>query len=347
MAIEFEPIWFDSLGAKSMATYISTPDVKILIDPGAAEMQPGFPAPSKLKKQWKQLAREKIKRFLKQTDIVIISHYHHDHYLWEEDDLVHYAGKILYVKDPNRFINQSQRERAEEFFLGLIKIFGLKSKIESTFPEFDPMDGIEKERLIQLYGEKFYSKGLKWLEKLSNRWNDYEKIPEFEGENLKVIFAEGRQVRFGDTLVKFTPPEFHGIEFSKTGWVFSIVIEHGGEKLLHTSDLCGPVIESRADWIISKNPDYLIVDGPMTYTLGYLLSGTTLIRAVENMVRILEKTEPQVVIYDHHLLREKNFREHTRRVWEFAKQKGIILLTAAEFMGKRPVIKELTELSGH
>lgn len=31
-------VWFDSMGAKSSCLLIETPDVKILVDPGAAEM---------------------------------------------------------------------------------------------------------------------------------------------------------------------------------------------------------------------------------------------------------------------------------------------------------------------
>ncbi len=41
--IRLDPIWFDSLGAKSMCTLVETPDVSVLIDPGAAIMHPSFP----------------------------------------------------------------------------------------------------------------------------------------------------------------------------------------------------------------------------------------------------------------------------------------------------------------
>jgi predicted metallo-beta-lactamase superfamily hydrolase len=36
-------IWFDSLGAKSSSVLIETPDLKLLIDPGASGMQPSYP----------------------------------------------------------------------------------------------------------------------------------------------------------------------------------------------------------------------------------------------------------------------------------------------------------------
>jgi len=36
-------IWFDSMGAKSSCILVDTPDIKILVDPGAAAMQPSYP----------------------------------------------------------------------------------------------------------------------------------------------------------------------------------------------------------------------------------------------------------------------------------------------------------------
>ena len=74
--ITIKPVWFDSLGAKSSCTLVKTPDVKILIDPGIAAMQPSFPAPAAKKREWRDKGREAIKRASKEADIIIISHYH-------------------------------------------------------------------------------------------------------------------------------------------------------------------------------------------------------------------------------------------------------------------------------
>jgi len=63
---------------------------------------------------------------------------------------------------------------------------------------------------------------------------------------VEVRFPEGRTFRFGSTRVSFTGPMFHGIEFSRVGWVFATVVEHGGEKLIHSSDLNGLMIEDYA-----------------------------------------------------------------------------------------------------
>ena len=39
------------------------------------------------------------------------------------------------------------------------------------------------------------------------------------------------------------------------------MIEYKEEKLIHTSDLNGPVIEDYAEWIIKEDPNILILDG--------------------------------------------------------------------------------------
>lgn len=60
--IIIEPVWFDSPGAKSSCTLVKTPDVKILIDPGIAEMQPSFPASTAKKREWREEGRKAIKK---------------------------------------------------------------------------------------------------------------------------------------------------------------------------------------------------------------------------------------------------------------------------------------------
>ncbi len=343
--IKFEPVFFDSMGAKSTATLVETPDIKIFIDPGAAEMQPSFPAPQKLKIYWKKLALERIKNLMKKVDAVVISHYHHDHYLWKEEDIEFYLGKKIFTKNPNEFINESQRKRAVELFENLGRSLGVniwgtkKEKKKYKNPLEDLHHALSKDfGDYNARREVLLRKGLAWFEKLSNEWNSFQEVREFGAGEASVMFPETRTYRFGETVIRFTPPLFHGVEFSRTGWVFATIVEHGGEKLIHTSDLNGPVIEDYADWIIEEKPDYLIVDGPMTYMLGYLVSNITLGRTIENMVRIIENARPRVVIYDHHLLREPGFRLRTGPVWEAAVKNSIRLTTAAEYLGIRPKV---------
>ena len=120
--IRFTPIAFESLGVRSMCTFAETPDVRILIDPGVA-LGPRFrllPHP----REYEALkdSRERIRKFAKIADILIVSHYHHDHFTpnftdttWlassaHEAEAI-YRGKTVMVKDARSSMNVSQRRR--------------------------------------------------------------------------------------------------------------------------------------------------------------------------------------------------------------------------------------------
>ena len=348
--LSFEPIWFDSMGAKSSCTLVKTPDVSIVIDPGIAAMQPSFPASKTKKLYWKKVAKRKIIKACRKADVIIISHYHHDHYIY--DDFSIYENKLLLIKNPNEYINDTQRRRAEEFYEKLFTKYGKrgmelkknrKGKNKASYP--NPLDELQI-AVSKNFGsyekrrEELLKKGMKWFYSKVRKWREYEKIPDGKLDGIEIKYAEGKVINFGKTKIRFTKPLFHGIEFSKVGWVFSTIIEYESQKIIHTSDLNGPIIEDYADWIIKENPDILILDGPPTYMLGYMLNKINLERAIKNVIKIMEEIDG-MTIYDHHLPREKKFREHTKEVWEYASKKGKRLLTAADYMGKKPIVETL------
>jgi len=111
--IKLIPLAFDSYGVRSMATYVETPDSKVLIDPGAALGPVRFKLPPAIQElQALKKAEMKIKKYAKKSEILIISHYHYDHYMPEENI---YMDKILYIKHPEKNINKSQIKRAADF----------------------------------------------------------------------------------------------------------------------------------------------------------------------------------------------------------------------------------------
>jgi predicted metallo-beta-lactamase superfamily hydrolase len=104
----------DSMGVRSLATYVEMCGHKIAIDLGAslAPRRYGLPPHQLERNRLKELLNIITKK-LKESDIVIISHYHYDHYLRDRPEL--YASKELFVKDPRNNINRSQRLRAWKF----------------------------------------------------------------------------------------------------------------------------------------------------------------------------------------------------------------------------------------
>ena len=325
------------MGAKSMCTLVRTPDTSILIDPGAAIMQPGFPLPPDKKWQLLQQAQEAINRAAGQAEHIIISHYHYDHF---DPYSPIYYGKTLWIKDPNRWINLSQWERSRQFLRNLAG-----RELETTSPrqkEFpDPLDELElaKNKDFGPYQQRREELLRKWrrrFRKLAAHWSTHPWVEPPQLSDTAIHYADGSGFVSGNTRVRFTAPLFHGIEYASTGWVISTVIEHGGTKLIHTSDLGGPVIEDYARWIIREKPHILILDGPATYLLGYILNKTNLRRCIDNAVWIIRECAPHVMIYDHHLTRDARYRERTCEVWNISK--GV--MTAAEYLGSRPVVLE-------
>ena len=338
--IDFKLIWFDSFGAKSSCTLIKTKDISILIDPGIAIMHPSFPASYSKKIYWKLKGERKIKKASKQADWIIISHYHWDHFL--KDSKI-YENKVLFVKNPNEYINDSQRERAVNFFSNLLK---RELKFEKQTKKTFKNTAERLKSLTKNFGDyqkrrkELLKKGKKWFLNRAKKWKNYKKIPEGNFKKFRLIFPEGKELKKGKTKVKFTEPLFHGIEYSRVGWVFSTIIKRGKEKLIHSSDLNGPIIEDYADWIIKENPTFLILDGPMTYMLGYTLNLINFRRVLENVKNIIEKVDFKVMIWDHHLPREPKFRKHTEEIWKKAKKLNKRVTTASEYqLKKKPVVE--------
>ncbi|HDI75375.1 MAG: MBL fold metallo-hydrolase [Thermoprotei archaeon] len=345
MSLEFKPIWADSLGAKSFSTLVKTPDVVVLIDPGVAIMHGSFPAPPELKAEWVEIGYEKIVEASKRAQVVVITHYHYDHFT--DFDEVLYRNKVILAKSPNEYINDSQRGRALRFYS---KLFALKNvTLEEVMEEpiekeySHPLEELPHASTVD-YGDysarkrELLEKGFKWFKGRVDKWNSYKRIPEHEGEVFKLFFADGREFSYGSTLIRFTKPLFHGIEYSRVGWVIGVVVEYKDRKLLYSSDVNGPIIEDYADWIIREEPNIILLDGPATYTLGYMLNQINLRRAVENIKRIIRETSPQVILLDHHLPREPKYVERLSDVYELAEREGVKVMTVAEYFGETPVV---------
>jgi len=158
LKIQVRPLAAESLGVRSMATFIETPDVKILFDAGAAL---GFRAgllPHPEEYAALAYARQEIRDFAAKADIITISHYHFDHYTapWKQLDTVWtwsdvnesetiYGGRVVYAKDYRDAINPSQRRRGYIFhkiaekFVGELRTSDSESfDIGTTHLQFTP-----------------------------------------------------------------------------------------------------------------------------------------------------------------------------------------------------------------
>ncbi|MEM0002060.1 MAG: MBL fold metallo-hydrolase [Desulfurococcaceae archaeon] len=110
-------IAFDSMGVRSMATVVETNEGLIFIDPGAAlaPVRYGFP-PHELEYKLLSTILGRIHEKAVESDYIIITHYHRDHYLFRNEEKQYYRGKVVYAKNPHGKINYSQRIRAYILF---------------------------------------------------------------------------------------------------------------------------------------------------------------------------------------------------------------------------------------
>lgn len=118
-----------------MATFIET-DQKILIDPGTsiAPKRFGFP-PWKDEFDALHETRARVQKYAAKSDILTISHYHHDHftpfslgrYLDSSPRYAEemYRDKELFIKHPTENINKSQQKRAR-LLLKNLKSVGIR-----------------------------------------------------------------------------------------------------------------------------------------------------------------------------------------------------------------------------
>ena len=270
--LNVKPLAFDSFGVRSMATFVETDDLAVLIDPGVSLAPSRYSLPphpveeQRMGERWAD-----IKEHAARSDVLVVTHYHYDHHDPDEPEL--YEGKIVYVKHPKEKINRSQAGRASYF-----------------------------------------------LDKL-------------EGIPTSVEIADGKDFKHGSTIIKFSPPVYHGTN-PKLGYVVEVSISCGGENVVFTSDVEGPSVDEQAEFIIQENPDLVILDGPMTYMLGFRYSMTSLALSIENINRIIKETSVKSIIVEHHFMRDLRYKERIAEVYECAAERDVKVITAAEYLGR-------------
>jgi len=125
--IKVIPLAYESLGVRSMCTYVETLDIRVLLDAGVS-LGPnrfGFP-PHPREYEAIRGRRDLMLTFAEKADLVTVSHYHFDHhtpsytdwaYNWSSSEIAEktYKGKIVFTKNYRSQVNFSQRRRGWMF----------------------------------------------------------------------------------------------------------------------------------------------------------------------------------------------------------------------------------------
>ncbi|HEY7364170.1 MAG TPA: hypothetical protein VIE37_08710 [Methylomirabilota bacterium] len=111
------PLGADSLGVRSMATFVEVAGTGILVDPGATLAPARFGLPPS-EAEWEALRRvnDRISAYAARAQLVFVSHYHEDHF---RSDPVSYAGRLVLAKDPRRMLQGQQARRGAELWRAL------------------------------------------------------------------------------------------------------------------------------------------------------------------------------------------------------------------------------------
>jgi predicted metallo-beta-lactamase superfamily hydrolase len=285
LGFKVTPLAAESLGVRSMCTYVETPDLKILIDPGVS-LGPRFGLlPHPIEYEALRQARKRLADHANESSIVTISHYHHDHatptytdYLWNFSDLAVatqlYQDKIVLAKDHRNMINPSQRRRG----------WMLKERIEKVVKSFEPADGqtftygnttLTFSQPV-FHGEKDTPLG--WVLMLSIEYggNVFVHASDIQGpmlsETADILFSyEPKLVYLGGPPTYLADYRLRKSVISKafdnlcriTEKVNTIVVDHhllreggkpqGFEKVLAASEKAGHIISTAAEFLGIEN----------------------------------------------------------------------------------------------
>src|SRR5262245_25267351 len=112
--IKICPLAAESLGVRSVATYVECGDVRLLVDPGASlgGSRSNLPPAAE---EWEALRRanDRISGYAARANWVFVSHYHEDHFRYDPSI---YTDRSVWAKDPRRMINARQSGRAGDLW---------------------------------------------------------------------------------------------------------------------------------------------------------------------------------------------------------------------------------------
>jgi hypothetical protein len=155
-----------------------------------------------------------------------------------------------------------------------------------------------------------------------------------KGMPKKLEVADGKNFQLGKTVINFSKAVCHGTN-PRLGYVTEVSIKSNSEKFLYTSDVEGPSLEDQIGFVLAEKPDVLFVDGPMTYMLGYRYSYKSLEISNNNLIKAIKETNLNTLVLDHHFLRDLNYKARIKPVYEAAEKRGVKVVTAAEFCGRK------------
>lgn len=185
----------------------------------------------------------------------------------------------------------------------------------------------------QIYRDKLVlAKGIRDSINTSQRRRGWMLRKTVERDMKELVVADGKDFSFGGTRLSFSRPVFHGEKGTELGWVLMLTVAWGDEEVLYAPDVQGPMVPETLNLMMKGSPKLVIVGGPPLYLSGFRVDERVIAQGMESLVRLAQRIP--VMILEHHLLRDENWLNFSRPVFEAAEGAGHRVVTAAEFMGE-------------
>jgi predicted metallo-beta-lactamase superfamily hydrolase len=138
--------------------------------------------------------------------------------------------------------------------------------------------------------------------------------------------------------LRFSEPVFHGPDDSMLGWVIMALIECEGERFMFAPDVQGPMSTHTLELIRVTKPQVIMIGGPPFYLSNFKVDEAQLQMGLKNLAGVVA-TVP-LTILEHHALRDENWQQITKPVYNAALKAGHTVMTAAEFAGQENAFLE-------
>jgi len=229
---------------------------------------------------------------------------------------------------PSRYSLPPHQKELEALFKTKQKIYETAKKCDVLtishyhYDHYDPNEIFYKDK-------KVFAKDIKKdiNKSQQQRGKEFKEIIE---KSCELVYCDDSVHKIGNTEIIFSPPFFHGPQDVKLGYVLMTTVYDQKKKVLHASDVQGPVTQDAKEYIIKQKPDLLIMDGPPTIFLGWKFSVKNLEDASDNLIEIIKKLDCDIIL-DHHLLRDLKYKQSFPEPYETGKDR---LKTFAEYLGE-------------
>ena len=146
--------------------------------------------------------------------------------------------------------------------------------------------------------------------------------------------ADNKTFSFGrSTVLHFSEAVPHGPDNALLGWVTMVLVEYEDERFMFAPDIQGPMSARTLELIKLAKPQVILIGGPPLYLSGFKVDEAQLQLGLRNLASVAE-TVP-ITILEHHALRDEQWQQKTKQVFEVALCAGHKMLTAAEFVGEK------------